>query len=346
MEASVNALMRRGSTLVSWNVQSKEELRHAITKGAAERKAAEGLEEQILTACRMIQAQFRLNHIILDQGTFYFQWVHTGKEAKRDPKQPIQKVLYLVFVKDLTCWDDDLSKRAFSESLKLSYHADPLTGHFYRLVLEHHELKLKEPGHTDLCSCRIQTDTNAEVQKKLKEICAALSSQDPRRFDAQKMEALTLGCFCYLLRIKDDLLTKARAAGDKRARTDRLVQIQEDRSARIYLGESRARCPFCDNEFSMTDLKQYSVPLEQLIYLPNQEKFFKDHCAGLPQRQKLQVLAANKDLPLFLRLLLPGITSPQEYRQLQRKRQWLEQRVILSKYCHSSFLAYFRDLAR
>ena len=103
-----NLLSSRKSLITNWNVQSEEERKNVIMKAAAERKEVSLLEDQVLTACRMIQAQFRLNHIVLDRATFYFQWVYTGKEAKRDPKQPIQKLLYLVCVHDLACYDVDL----------------------------------------------------------------------------------------------------------------------------------------------------------------------------------------------------------------------------------------------
>ena len=108
-----------------------------------------------------------------------------------------------------------------------------------------------------------------------------MSSQDSRRFDAKKMEGNTLECFSYLLGIKDDLRSKEKIDLEKRSRRNKLVQIDEERNSKIYLGESQVRCPFCDTKFSMTDKKQYSVPLEQLIYLPNQEKFINDYCAGL-----------------------------------------------------------------
>ena len=103
----------------------------------------------------MIQAQFRLNNIILDKGTFYFQWVHTGSEAKRDPRKPIQKMLYLIFVKDLTCWDDDLQRRSFGLNNRMTFFKDSLSSHFYRMVLEHHELGMTEANHTALCACKV-----------------------------------------------------------------------------------------------------------------------------------------------------------------------------------------------
>ena len=35
------------------------------------------------------------------QGSFYFQWVHNENETTRDPQKPLEKILYLIYLKDL-----------------------------------------------------------------------------------------------------------------------------------------------------------------------------------------------------------------------------------------------------
>ena len=104
-----------------------------------------------------------------------------------------------------------------------------------------------------LCSCKIQTDSNQHVKKTIKEVYAALTRQSPERFDLKKMEDNTLDCFCYLLGIKDDVKMKARIELERQSRRNKLVQIDEERNNRIYLGENQVRCPFCDIKFTLTD---------------------------------------------------------------------------------------------
>ena len=134
--------------------------------------------------------------------------MHTGSEAKRDPRKPVQKMLYLIFVKDLTCWDDDLQRRSFGLNNRMTFFKDSLTSHFYRMVLEHHELKMTEHNHTSLCSCKVQMDSNQQVHAFIKTVYTALHNQDPERFDLKKMEENILELFAYLLEIKDDLKMK------------------------------------------------------------------------------------------------------------------------------------------
>lgn len=64
----------------------------------------------------------------------------------RDPTKPIEKILYLVYTKDLIVRDRYKEKINLPKR-KVVYHRDVLTQHFYNLVLEHARLKLREQDH-------------------------------------------------------------------------------------------------------------------------------------------------------------------------------------------------------
>ena len=63
---------------------------------------------------------------------------------------------------------------------------------------------MHEKNHSQLCSCKIQTDSNQQIVALIKKCQKELCAQDPNRFDAKKMEENVLDIFAYLLDIKND----------------------------------------------------------------------------------------------------------------------------------------------
>ena len=90
----------------------------------------------------------------MDRGTFYFQWVSLEEGPTRDAAKPIEKRLYLVYVKDLVA-RDSAEKSMPLPRRPIPYHRDVLTQHFTNLIWAHAELKVKERNHTGICSCKI-----------------------------------------------------------------------------------------------------------------------------------------------------------------------------------------------
>ena len=84
---------------------------------------------------------------------------------------------------------------------------------------------------------------------------------------------------------------------------------------KAYLGDSQTHCPFNETEFTLDDPEIFSVPLEQIIYIPSQEKFVNEHCQ-LSSKTKKHLRISNPELPLLLRLVLPKITTQKEFSML------------------------------
>ena len=124
---------------------------------------AEELDREVRTTMHLINAQFKLHQMQIERGTFYFQWVHCEPAFTRDPTRPIQKLLYLVYCRDLVVYD------RFKSLIKLpqrnvEYRRDVLTQHFYEQILDHARLKVREADHTSFCSCQIQIDLQPKVR--------------------------------------------------------------------------------------------------------------------------------------------------------------------------------------
>ena len=94
----------------------------------------------------------------------------------RDPTKPIDKLLYLVYAKDLLV-KDHLNRTIELPKHKVTYHRDSLSLFFYNSVLEHAKLKWQEPGHTSACSCQIQLDLQPLAHQMTEKILAKLGIQ-------------------------------------------------------------------------------------------------------------------------------------------------------------------------
>ena len=90
----------------------------------------------------------------IESGTFFFQWVHCEKETTRDPHKNVDKVLYLVYVKDLVVHNKK-KKRIVLPRRSIEYNKDFLTQHFYNTILNHEDSFHNSKKHTLACKCEI-----------------------------------------------------------------------------------------------------------------------------------------------------------------------------------------------
>ena len=213
----------------------------------------------------LVNAQLKLHQIQLEKGVFYFQWVHQEQELTRDPIKPIDKLLYLVYCKDLVVRDRfksliDLPKR------DVQYRRDVLSQHFYELILEHAKLKLKEPDHNSVCSCQIQLDLQPKVKPRILKIYHQLSTSHMGENIQNDEEPTILGCLNVLLNIHDAL--KQLKAQKKQEQED-FEYAKELRQKEMFLDPESPTCPLCGISYDMTiDDREYYLPLRYLIYMP------------------------------------------------------------------------------
>ena len=115
---------------------------------------ANELYRDVRTAVHLIHAQFMVHQLQLRKGTFYFQWVHREPGQTREPTKPIDKLLYLVYAKDLEV-RNALGRLIELPKHSIGYHRDSLSLYFYNMILEHAKLKYTEPNHSTACSCQV-----------------------------------------------------------------------------------------------------------------------------------------------------------------------------------------------
>lgn len=72
------------------------------------------------------------------------------------------------------------------------------------------------------------------------------------------------------------------------------------------------QCVFCDKMAPAAPF-DYSLPLFQMLLLPQQEQFLQSKGERLAFSSKEQLLFSNKELPPFLRLLVPNIKTLAQY---------------------------------
>ena len=63
----------------------------------------------------------------------------------------------------------------------------------------------------------------------------------------------------------------------------------------------------------------------------------------LPYSSTEQLLFSNRELPPFLRLLIPNIKTLAEYEKMQKDTEWLNQEVRLSKACYNELNARIKN---
>ena len=65
--------------------------------------------------------------------------------------------------------------------------------------------------------------------------------------------------------------------------------------------------------------------------MPQQDQFIQSHGQNIPQYVKDRLLFSNKEIPGFLRLLIPAIKTVEHYRELLHDPKWINQEVHLTK---------------
>lgn len=169
-----------------------------------------------------------------------------------------------------------------------------------------------------------------------------LANQNPYKHNLRFMKECTLDCFSYMLQIFDSIEMKREARRKKALEKQEAV---ERKRRRLFVEKDPESCFLCGTPFTPTQIK-HSLPFVHLLFMPQQEMFLEKLGDSVPYETKERLLLSNRELPPFLRILIPAVTTVDLFKRLQLDKEWMAQTVQLSKDCYHTLAKQIVHLAK